>query len=222
MSVLNWNEPAKKKYETGVKKAVLYLPNDEGVYDKGVAWVGITGVNESPSGAEETKLYADDSKYMGLTSAEEFGATVTAYQTPEEFDECDGTAEIADGVSIGQQERKPFGMSYRTIIGNAAKKNNYGYKIHIIYGATAKPSPKDYKSVNESPEAMELSYELTTTPVEVPGKNPTATLTIDSTKVDATKLKALEDILYGTESTEARLPLPEEIITLMTATQAAG
>ena len=215
MSRLIWDPTGGRTYETGAKRGVLYPQSEEGTYPKGIAWNGLTGVNEAPSGAEPTAIYADDIKYLSLYSAEDFSATVTAYSSPEEFDECDGSAEIADGVTVGQQERKPFGLCYRTIIGNDTKKNNYGYKLHIIYGATAKPSAVDYKTVNESPEAIEMSWELSTTPVEVANMNATATLVIDSTKADPEKLKALEDILYGTESTDARLPLPDEIATLM-------
>ena len=201
---------------------VLYPQSSEGTYPKGVAWNGLTGVNESPSGAEPTNIYADDVKYLELTSAEEFGATITAYSSPEEFDECDGSAEIADGVTVGQQDRKPFGVCYRTTIGNDTKKNNYGYKIHLIYGATAKPSAMDYKTINDSPEAIEMSWEVSTTPVQVDNMKPTATLTIDSTKADPEKLKALEDILYGTEDAEPRMPLPDEIATLMKKDAIAG
>lgn len=215
---LVWDQAGKKRYQTGTKKGVLYLQNEDGTYPKGVAWNGLTGVNESPSGAEETAIYADDIKYMSLMSIEEFGGTITCYDTPEEFDSCDGSSEIAQGVTVGQQERKAFGFCYRTVLGNDVARNKAGYKLHIVYGAHAKPSSVDYKSVNESPEAIELSYEFTTTPVNVEGMDPTATLVIDSTKADATKLKALEDILYGSENEEARLPLPDEIATLMKTT----
>lgn len=215
MSKLAWDQTGQKTYETGVKRGVLFLQSDEGTYSKGVAWNGLTGVNETPSGAEPTSIYADDIKYLELTSAEEFGATITAYSSPEEFDECDGSAEIADGVTIGQQDRKPFGFSYCTTIGNDTKKNNYGYKIHLIYGATAKPSSKDRKTINETPEAIEMSWEVSTTPVQVTNMKPTSHVIIDSTKADPEKLKALEDILYGTDDTESRMPLPDEVATLM-------
>ena len=215
MSKLTWDQTGKKKYQTGIQKCVLYVQSDEGTYPKGVAWSGVTGVNEAPSGAEPTAIYADDTKYLSLMSAEDFSATITAYDTPEEFDECDGSAETAPGVTIAQQARKSFGLCYRTAIGNDVKQNKFGYKLHIIYGALAKPSGRDYKTVNESPEAIELSYEMSTTPVSVDGMNPTAKLVIDSTKADPVKLKALEDILYGSADTEARLPLPDEITTLM-------
>ena len=215
MSKLTWDQTGKKKYQTGIQKCVLYVQSDGGTYPKGVAWSGVTGVNEAPSGAEPTAIYADDTKYLSLMSAEDFSATITAYDTPEEFDECDGSAETAPGVTVAQQARKSFGLCYRTAIGNDVKQNKFGYKLHIIYGALAKPSGRDYKTVNESPEAIELSYEMSTTPVSVDGMNPTAKLVIDSTKADPEKLKALEDILYGSADTEARLPLPDEITTLM-------
>ena len=186
-----------------------------GTYDKGVAWNGLTAVTESPSGAEATALYADNIKYLNLISAEDFAATIEAYMSPEEFDECDGTAEIAPGVTIGQQKRKMFGLSFRSIIGNDTDGNDHGYKIHIIYGATASPSERAYATVNDSPEAMTLSWELTTTPVAVTGHKPTAHLEINSTKVDPEKLAALEAILYGSDSEEARLPLPDEIVELI-------
>lgn len=211
---LVWDQTGQKTYETGVQKCVLYPQSSDGTYPLGVAWNGVTGVNEAPSGAEATAIYADDAKYLSLMSAEDFGATITAYSTPEEFDECDGSAEIADGVTVGQQQRKSFGLCYRTAIGNDVKQNKYGYKLHIIYGALAKPSSMDYKTVNESPEAIELSYEMSTTPVAVEGLNPTATLVVDSTKANPDKLKKLEDILYGTETTDPRLPLPDEIMNI--------
>lgn len=212
---LTWDQSGQKTYETGVQKCVLYPQSAEGTYPLGVAWNGVTGVNESPSGAEPTAIYADDAKYLSLMSAEDFAATITAYSTPAEFDECDGSAEIADGVTVGQQDRRSFGLCYRTAIGNDIKQNKYGYKLHIIYGALAKPSAMDYKTVNESPEAMELSYEMSTTPVSVSGMKPTATLVVDSTKADPNKLKKLEDILYGTDTEDPRLPLPDEIASIM-------
>lgn len=216
MSRLVWDKTGDRLYETGVKQCVLY-PQVAGAYPKGVAWNGITSVTESPSGAEPSPLYADDIKYLNLMSTEEFGASIEAYMYPEEFEACDGSSEIAPGVSIGQQKRQSFGLCYRTIIGNDTESNEHGYKLHIIYGALAAPSEKAYATVNDSPEAITFSWELSTTPVNVTGGNPTASLTIDSTKVDAEKLKALEDILYGseTESTGPRLPLPDEIATLM-------
>ena len=217
MSRLNWNQSGTKTYQTGTKKGVLYPQSENGTYPTGYAWQGLTGVNEAPSGAEPTAIYADDVKYLSLMSAEDFAATITCYDTPPEFDECDGTAEIADGVFVGQQSRKPFGFCYRTAIGNDTKNIKYGYKLHIIYGALAKPSSVDYKTVNESPEAIELSYEVSTTPVSVSGMDPTAKLVIDSTKANPAKLKKLEDILYGTEEADARLPLPDEIASIMKA-----
>lgn len=219
MSKLVWDQTGERLYETGVRNGVLYIPT-AGVYSKGVAWNGLTAVTESPSGAEATPLYADDIKYLNLMSTEEFGATIEAYTYPDEFAECDGSAALVDGVYIGQQARKTFGLCYRTTVGNDTEGNDYGYKLHIIYGCLAAPSEKGYATINDSPEAITFSWEVTTTPVNVAGAKPTASITIDSTKVDATKLAALEDILYGSESEEARLPLPDEIKTLMTT--AAG
>lgn len=217
MTKIIWDETGKRFYETGVKQGVLYPQNETGIYPKGVAWNGLTAVTESPSGAEATPLYADDIKYLELTSTEEFGATVEAYTYPDEFAECDGSAELAPGVSIGQQPRKSFGMSYKTTLGNDVKGNDYGYKLHLIYGAKAAPSEKGYNTINDSPEALTLSWELTTTPVSVDGFKPTAHLEIDSTKVNAEKLAALEAILYGDDSNEARLPLPNEVAQLVKA-----
>ena len=211
MSKLIWDEDSKRTYETGVSKGVLYPIQDDGKYSLGVAWNGLTAITESPSGAEATPMYADNIKYLNLISAEEFGATVEAYTYPDEFEACDGSAEIKPGVSIGQQDRKKFGMSYVTVLGNNEKGNSYGYKIHLIYGATAAPSEKAYNTINDSPEAITFSWELSTTPVSVANMKPTASVTIDSTKVDKAKLSKLEDILYGKESENARLPLPDEI-----------
>lgn len=216
MSKLVWDQTGERLYETGVRNGVLYIPT-AGVYSKGVAWNGLTAVTESPSGAEATPLYADDIKYLNLMSTEEFGATIEAYTYPDEFAECDGSAALVDGVYIGQQARKTFGLCYRTTLGNDVDGNDYGYKLHIIYGCLAAPSEKGYATINDSPEAITFSWEVTTTPVNVTGAKPTASITIDSTKADAAKLAALEDILYGNESEEARLPLPDEIKTLMTA-----
>lgn len=216
MSKLVWDQTGERLYETGVRNGVLYIPT-AGVYSKGVAWNGLTAVTESPSGAEATPLYADDIKYLNLMSTEEFGATIEAYTYPDEFAECDGSAALVDGVYIGQQARKTFGLCYRTTLGNDVDGNDYGYKLHIIYGCLAAPSEKGYATINDSPEAITFSWEVTTTPVNVAGAKPTASITIDSTKADATKLAALEDILYGSKSAEARLPLPDEIKTLMTA-----
>nr|WP_302637465.1 hypothetical protein [uncultured Clostridium sp.] len=215
MAKIKWDETGEKIYETGVKNGVLYLPNETGVYNTGVAWNGLTAVTESPSGAESTPLYADDIKYVELFSAEEFGATLECYTYPDEFAECDGSAEVAPGVIIGQQNRKTFGLCYRTTLGNDVKGNEYGYKLHLIYGAKAAPSEKSYSTINDSPEAITFSYEITTTPVNVTGHKPTASLTINSTKVEPTKLQQLEAMLYGAESAEAKLPLPDEVINLL-------
>lgn len=212
MSKLVWDKTGERKYETGVSKGVLY-PQSNGIYPKGTAWNGLTAVNESPSGAEATPLYADNIKYLNLMSAEEFGATIEAYMYPDEFAECNGEKDLVNGVSIGQQKRTPFGLSYQTKIGSDTD-NDLGYKIHLIYGALAAPSEKAYATVNDSPEAITFSWEVSTTPVEVSGAKPTASLTIDSTKVDAEKLAAFEKILYGDGETEARLPLPDEVATL--------
>lgn len=222
MAKLTWDDAGKRLYETGVQKGVLYPMGDNGAYAAGVAWNGLTAVTESPSGAEATPLYADDIKYLELTSAEEFGATVEAYTYPDEFAECDGSAEVATGVKIGQQPRKVFGLCYRTTLGNDVKGNDYGYKLHIVYGCKAAPSEKAYASINDSPEAITFSWEVTTTPVSVKGFKPTAHLEIDSTKATAAKLATLEAILYGADATggsgsgtEPRLPLPDEIIELL-------
>ena len=208
---LAWDQLGEKLYETGVDRGVLY-PQVAGAYPKGVAWNGLLNFSASPSGAEATDLYADNVKYLSLLSAEDYGFSIEAYSSPEEFDACDGSAEIATGVSIGQQDRVPFGFCCRTIIGNDVQKNNYGYKLHLIYGAQAQPSERGYASINDSPEAITLSWECTTTPVAVPGFKPTACVVIDSTKVDADKLAAFEAILYGSEEAEPRLPLPEEVM----------
>lgn len=214
MARLVWDKTGERFYETGVRQGVLY-PMVDGAYPKGVAWNGLTAVTESPSGAESTALYADDIKYLNLRSTEEFGATIEAYTYPKEFEECDGSAELAAGVTIGQQPRKSFGLSYRTALGNDVENENHGYKLHLIYGATASPSEKAYATISDSPEAITFSWEVTTVPVNVEGFKPTALLTIDSTKIDPAKLTALEDILYGKAEAEARLPLPDEIATLM-------
>ena len=215
MAKLVWDEVGKRTYETGVDKGVLYVQDAEGAYGKGVAWNGLTAVNESPSGAEPTPLYADNIKYLELTSKEEYGATIEAYTYPDEFEACDGSAEIGEGVVIGQQSRKVFGLCYRTVKGNDVKNNDYGYKIHLVYGCKAKPAQKNYQTINDSPEAITFSWEVSTTPVEVEGFKPTATVTIDSTKVTAEKLKAVEDALYGTESVEPKLLLPSEILAIV-------
>lgn len=213
---LVWDKTGERFYETGVRKGVLYVRNESGAYPKGVAWNGLTNMTVSPSGAEPTPLYADDIKYLTLMSAEEFGGTIEAYSSPAEFDECDGTAEAAKGVYIGQQSRKTFGMAWQTILGNDVKGEDYGYKLHLVYGALASPSEKSYASLNDSPEVDPLSWEYTTTPVNVDGHKPTAYIVIDSTKADPTKLQALEKKLFGDSSSEAQLPLPNEVITMMT------
>ena len=215
MAKIEWDKTGERLYETGVKNGVLYV-QEGGAYPKGVAWNGLTAVTESPSGAEATPLYADDIKYLNLLSAEEFGATIEAYTYPDEFAACDGSASLVDGVMIGQQARKTFGLCYRTTIGNDTDGNDHGYKLHIIYGALAAPSEKAYATINDSPEAITFSWEITTTPVNVTGAKPTASITIDSTKATPEKLTALEKILYGDAEVEARLPLPDEIKTLFT------
>ena len=215
MSKLVWDQTGTREYETGVKNGVLYVQGEGGTYPKGVAWNGLISVTESPSGAEEQALYADDIKYAAPRSREEFGATIEAYTYPKAFEKCDGSAELAPGVTIGQQTRTPFGLAYKTTIGNDTENNNYGYKLHLIYGATAAPSEKAYQTINDSPEAITFSWELTTTPVSIKGYEPTAILTIDSTKTDPTKLATLEGILFGSEETDAGLPLPDEIATIM-------
>lgn len=215
MPKLVWDETGKRFYETGVSKGVLYVMGTDGTYPKGVVWNGLTAVTESPSGAEATPLYADDIKYLNLMSAEEFGATIEAYTYPDEFMECDGSAVLTTGVYVGQQPRKTFGMCYRTAIGNDVDNNNHGYKLHIIYGALAAPSEKAYATINDSPEAITFSWEVSTTPVNVTGHKPTASIVIDSTKAESDKLAALEKILYGDADVEAKLPLPDEVATIM-------
>ena len=216
MAKIVWDAIGDHTFETGVRNGVLYLKDAQGAYNNGVAWNGLTSVSESPEGAEPTDLYADDIKYLTLMSAENFKATIEAYTYPVEFEECDGSATIAKGVVIGQQSRKPFGLCYRTAIGNDTDGNEHGYKLHIVYGCQASPSEKQYSTINDSPEAITFSWEVSTTPVNVTGKKPAATLIIDSTKADKSKLTALEAILYGSEEKEPRLPLPDEIATLMT------
>lgn len=212
---LSWDKSGERFYETGVKNGVLYVQN-AGKYPKGVAWNGLTAVTESPSGAEATPLYADDIKYLELTSEEEFGGTIEAYTYPDEFAECDGSAELVKGVKIGQQKRKAFGLVYKTTLGNDEDGNDHGYKLHLVYGCKAAPSEKAYATINDSPEAITFSWEFTTTPVSVANHKPTAHIEIDSTKADSTCLAALEAKLFGTESDDPQLPLPDEVKTLMT------
>ena len=222
MSRIVWDKTGERYYETGVKMGVLYPIQEGGVYNKGVAWNGLTAITESPSGAEATPLYADDIKYLNLISNEEFGATIEAYTYPDEFAECDGSAALSTGVMIGQQARKTFGLCYRTSLGNDVDGSDYGYKLHLVYGCLAAPSEKSYSTINDSPEAITFSWEVSTTPVNVNGFKPTSQITIDSTKVDEVKLKSLEDILYGkngdgSSGTEPKLPLPDEIAALFSA-----
>lgn len=217
MAKIVWDEVGTRLFETGVKNGVLYPQDTSGRYPKGVAWNGLVNVTESPTGAEATPLYADDIKYLELMSAEEFGATIEAYTYPNEFAACDGSAELATGVIIGQQARQPFGLCYRTTLGNDIKGQDYGYKLHLIYGAKAAPTEKAYGTINDSPEAVTFSWELTTTPVTVTGHKPTASLIIDSTKVDPGKLATIESKLYGGLETEPTLPTPDEILEILQA-----
>lgn len=221
MSKIVWDTVGERYYETGVKNGVLYPVQTGGLYNKGVAWNGLTAVTESPSGAEATALYADDIKYLNLLSNEEFGATIEAYTYPDEFAECDGSAALATGVMIGQQKRKSFGLCYRTSVGNDIDGSDYGYKLHLVYGCLAAPSERAYATINDSPEAITFSWEISTTPVNVNGFKPTSQITIDSTKVKPEKLASLEEILYGKDGTgdsdtgvDPRLPLPDEVATL--------
>ena len=224
MSKLVWDQPSERTYETGVSECALYPAGTGGTYPEGVAWNGITGVTESPSGAEETPLYANNSKYLSLRSAEELGGTIEAYTYPDEWAQCDGSASLTTGVHVGQQSRKTFGLVYKTVVGNDSDGESYGYKLHIIYGASASPSERAYATINDSPEAITFSWEFQTTPVEIPSSvgdfKKTSCLTIDTTELtngkDKTYLKALEEILYGTASATARLPLPQEVYQIMT------
>lgn len=218
MAELAWDQTGERLYETGVDRGVLYV-NEGGEYQDGVAWNGLTGVTESPSGAEATPLYADNIKYLNLLSVEEFGGTIEAFTYPDEFGECDGTASPASGVALGQQSRKSFGLSYRTRLGNDTDATDHGYKIHLVYGALASPSEKAYATINDTPEAITFSWEFTTTPVSVTDHKPTALLTIDSTQISEVDLADLEEILYGTPGTDPRLPMPDEVITLLTGSQ---
>lgn len=216
MPKLVWDQTGERLFETGVRNGVLYVQDSTGAYPKGVVWNGLTAVTESPSGAEPTPLYADDIKYLNLMSNEEFGGTIEAYTYPDEFGVCNGEATLADGVTVGQQSRKAFGMCYRTAIGNDVDGNEHGYKLHLIYGALASPSERPYASINDSPEAITFSWEFSTTPVNVgDGFKPTACLTVDSTKVSSEKMTALEALLYGSAEAEAKLPLPSEVAALI-------
>ena len=215
MAKLVFDNAGDRLFETGVKNGVLFVMGDNGQYEKGVVWNGLTAVTEKPTGADPTNLYADDIKYVVLYGEEEFEATIEAYTYPAEFEACDGSAALAEGVSVGQQARKQFAFCYRTALGNDAKGQNFGYKIHIIYGCTAKPSEKAYSTINDSPEAVTFSWDVTTVPVPVNGMKPTASVVIDSTRVEAGKLKSLEDKLYGTETEESTLVLPNDIKTLL-------
>lgn len=214
---LEWDKTGERLYETGVEQCALYVQSDEGTYPKGVAWNGISEIDENPSGAEESAVFADNMKYLSLYSAENMGGNINAYMYPDEFGECIGETELVKGAYIGQQTRKAFGLAYKTKIGNDVKADAYGYKLHLVYGARASVSEKTYNTINDSPEAMSLSWEYSTTPVNVTGHKPTAILTIDSTKCDPTKLAALETILYGSENADARLPLPDEVATTLAA-----
>lgn len=217
MARINWHEVGEKIYETGIDRGVLYLRNSQGEYDDGEAWNGLISVTESPSGAEPTKNYADNAVYVTMLSVEEFGATVECYTYPDSFARCNGEAEPEDGVFVGQQDRETFGLTYRTLVGNDVDANNHGYKLHLVYGALASTSDKAYNTVNDSPEATTFSYELSTTPVNVDGMKPTALLTIDSTKVPAAALANLEEALYGDEGSDPVLPLPNEVLDIMSS-----
>lgn len=221
MSKLVWDKVGEHFYETGTDHGVLYPADATGAYQKGVAWNGLTAVTESPSGAEASPLYADNIKYLNLISAEEFGATIEAYTYPDEFAPCNGEGELATGVKIGQQTRRKFCFAYRTLLGNDTVGTELGYLLHIVYNCSASVSEKSYQTVNDSPEAITFSWEVTTTPVNVTNGSPTANITIDSTKVDKDKLKQLEDKLYGTESDEPKVLMPDEIVAIF-ADGAAG
>lgn len=217
MPKLVWDEVGKRFYETGVSQCALYPQSETGTYPLGVVWNGVTAINESPSGAEANPVYADNMKYLTLMSAEELGLSIESYTYPDEFAVCDGSAEIGVGVSVSQQPRKPFGLVYKTIIGNDLTSNAYGYKLHIVYGCMAAPSEKGYSTINDSPEAMTMSWEVSTTPVPIPNHSPSSQIVIDSTKIVAAKLKSIEDLLYGTEAVAAKIPTPAEIITILEA-----
>ena len=221
MAKLAWDAIGERYYETGTKKGVLYVQSGN-AYPKGVAWNGLTGFSIEPDGGDAEEIYADDIKYLSIRATEDFGGTITAYTYPDEFMECDGSATLIPGVYISQQNRKPFGFSCVTTMGNDTEYNDHGYKIHLVYGCTAAPSSRDYQTINDSPEAIEFSWDIDTVPAPVTGHKPTAHMEIDSTKfketADAAKLKALEDVLYGTEETEPRLPLPDEVLSILQGT----
>ena len=219
---LVWDETGKKLFETGVSNVALYPQDTTGVYGAGVAWNGVTTISESPSGAEATTLWANNGKYLNLYSVEEYASSIEAYTYPDEFAECDGSAEIAKGVSIGQQTRKSFGLAYKTLIGSDTDGNDHGYKLHLVYGCKAAPSERSHATVNDSPEALSFSWEISTTPVSVTGHKPTASVEIDSTKVNAEKLAAFEKILFGSAEAAARLPLPDEVAELFTDSGVGG
>lgn len=216
MTKLKWDQAGERVYETGVDRGVLYIPNGSGEYNNGYAWNGLETVTESPSGADVTPTYADNIKYLNLQSAEQFGGTIEAYTYPDEFSQCDGTAEPTPGVKLGQQHRHTFGLAYRTRVGNDVDGTDHGYKLHLVYGALAAPSEKAYATINDTPEAITFSWEISTTAVDVPDYKPTASMTIDSTQVDPTYLTMLEDLLYGTDAQSPRLPLPAEILDIFT------
>lgn len=218
---LVWDQTGERRYETGVKQCALY-PMTAGAYPKGVAWNGITAITESPSGAEPTAMYADDIKYLDILSAETYAATIEAYMYPDEFKPCNGEAELAEGVSIGQQTRQKFGLCYKTTLGNDTDGEDYGYELHLVYGGLAAPAEEAHNSKNESPDGMTMSWSVSTTPVDVEGKKPTATVTINSVKAGEKVMKAVEDVLYGSEKAEARLPLPNELKTLIEQAKAAA
>ena len=217
---LVWDQSGERLYETGVSQCALY-PMVSGAYPKGVAWNGITAITESPSGAESTPMYADNIKYLDIVSTETYAATIEAYMYPDEFKPCNGESEIADGVVIGQQNRQKFGLCYKTILGNDTDGEDYGYELHLVYGGLAAPAEEAHNSKNESPEGMTMSWSVSTTPVEVPGKKPTATVTFNSVKVGEKVMKAIEDVVYGSSTAEAHLPLPSELIELISTAKAA-
>ena len=219
---LAWDETGKKLFETGVSNVALYPQDSNGTYGTGVAWNGVTTISESPSGAEATTLWANNGKYLNLYSVEEYASSIEAYTYPDEFAECDGSAEIAKGVSIGQQTRKSFGLAYKTLIGSDTDGNDHGYKLHLVYGCKAAPSERSHATVNDSPEALSFSWEISTTPVSVTGHKPTASVEIDSTKVEPAKLAAFEKILFGSETAAARLPLPDEVAELFADSSVGG